>query len=187
MTLEEYREKRNFKKTGEPKDKKRSGNKRPIFVVQKHDASQLHYDLRLEIDGVLKSWAVPKGPSINPNDKRLATETEDHPLKYANFEGKIPKEEYGGGTVMVWDKGTYKNLSVHGDKEISMQEAYKNGHISFELHGKKLRGHWTLAHMKNRGDDWLLIKKEDKHSDGRVNILKEDKSVKSGKSIEEIG
>lgn len=155
-----------------------------IFVIQKHDATNLHYDLRLEIDGVLKSWAVPKGPSINPEEKRLAIETEDHPMDYAGFEGVIPEGQYGAGTVMVWDKGTFKNTTEKDGKEIPAKKAYENGHISFELKGEKLKGGFALTNFKE--DKWLLVKKEDDEADGRVNILKKDKSAKTGRTLKEI-
>jgi bifunctional non-homologous end joining protein LigD len=139
----------------------------PIFVVQKHDASHLHYDFRLEMNGVLKSWAIPKGPSLNPKDKRLAIETEDHKKSYANFEGVI-KEGYGKGTVMQWDKGTYKLVSKNSEE------------IKFILKGKKLQGEWAL--IKIRPKQWLLIKKRDEFADKKVN----EKSVKTGLTLKQI-
>lgn len=143
----------------------------PVFVVQKHDASHLHYDFRLEIDGVLKSWAIPKGPSMNPADKRLAVQTEDHKKSYANFEGVI-EEGYGKGTVMLWDKGTYKLL------EKSAKE------IKFILKGKKLQGEFALVKFRPP-KNWLLIKKKDDFATTK-DVLKQDKSIKSGKSMKEI-
>lgn len=184
MTLEKYKKKRKFSKTPEPKAKKKKSSKDPIFVIQKHDATNLHYDFRLEIDGVLKSWAVPKGPSINPEEKRLAIETEDHPMDYADFEGVIPEGQYGAGTVMVWDKGTFKNTTEKNGKEITAKKAYDHGHISFELKGKKLKGGFALTNFKE--DKWLLVKKDDDKADGRVNILKKDKSAKTGRTLKEI-
>ena len=139
----------------------------PTFTVQKHDASHLHYDFRLEMDGVLKSWAIPKGPSSNPKDKRLAIETEDHELSYAGFEGII-EEGYGKGTVMLWDKGTYKLISKSGKE------------IKFILKGKKLQGEWALVKMQ--GKNWLLIKKDDAYANKKV----DEKSVKTGKTMKEI-
>jgi bifunctional non-homologous end joining protein LigD len=136
MTLTEYRRKRNFKRSPEPQDNAAATAGRQ-FVVQKHAATRLHYDFRLELGGVLKSWAVPKGPSLDPSVKSLAVHVEDHPLSYAAFEGVIPEGEYGGGTVMVWDHGTW---APEGDPE----KAYRKGHLTFELRGKKLRGQWTL-------------------------------------------
>jgi bifunctional non-homologous end joining protein LigD len=141
MALEEYRKKRDFNVTPEPagRARRRSSGKR-IFVVQKHDASRLHYDFRLEINGVLASWAVPRGPSMNPADKRLAVRTEDHPIDYADFEGVIPEGQYGAGTVMVWDKGTYEP-----EDKLSPEEQLARGEINVLLHGKKLRGGFVLV------------------------------------------
>ena len=144
-TLDQYQERRNFSKTPEPAAtiKKRS-HKDPIFVIQKHDASHLHYDFRLEIDEVLKSWAVPKGPSTDPGTKRLAMPTDDHPLEYATFEGTIPEGEYGAGTVMVWDIGTFENIKHSKGQLIPMNQCYENGHIEIFLYGKKLKGGYAL-------------------------------------------
>jgi DNA ligase D-like protein (predicted 3'-phosphoesterase) len=186
--LDKYKGKRDFQKTSEPKafipEKK---NKEPIFVVQKHDASRLHYDFRLEIDGVLKSWAVPKGPSLNPANRRLAIETEDHPLDYANFEGIIPKNQYGGGAVMVWDKGTYRNIKKDKDgKEIKISDAYKKGQIEVQLHGKKLEGKFALIKTKSK-KQWLLIKMKDEFGSKGEEITKlKPNSSCSGKSLEDI-
>ncbi|OWV69147.1 DNA ligase [Rhizobium sp. R339] len=166
MALETYQAKRNFKLTPEPRGRKArtSGNS---FVIQKHDATRLHYDFRLEMDGVLKSWAVAKGPSLNPEDKRLAVHVEDHPLSYGDFEGIIPKGQYGGGTVIVWDRGTW---TPHGDA----RKAYQKGHMEFELDGEKLKGRWHLVRMHGRPgekrENWLLIKGDDaeaRHDGGR--------------------
>jgi bifunctional non-homologous end joining protein LigD len=147
VSLEAYRKKRDFAQTPEPpRDVRRAARRRkPIFVVQKHDASRLHYDFRLEINGVLTSWAVPKGPSMNPADKRLAVMTEDHPLEYADFEGIIPKGQYGAGTVMIWDKGWYE---LAGDASAERQLA--RGKIDMVLHRRKLRGGFTLVRTANR-------------------------------------
>ena len=155
MALEAYRKKRDFKKTNEPAGKahKKSVGKL-IFVVQKHHASHLHYDFRLEIDDVLKSWAIPKGPSLDPKDKRLAVMTEDHPLDYAKFSGVIPAGEYGAGTVEIWDHGTWEPLA---DPLIGL----KQGRLHFVLHGKKLHGTWALVAFKNEPKNWLLIKAND--------------------------
>lgn len=185
MSLKEYRKKRDFSKSGEPKGSKKKGKK--IFVVQKHDSSRLHYDFRLAINGVLKSWAVPKGPSLNPKDKRLAIETEDHPLEYEDFEGEI-EEGYGKGFVLVWDCGEYKNKSEKDDKKISIEEAYKNGAMKFDLNGEKLKGGFSLINTKFNNDkkNWLLIKERDDFSDGRVDILKRERSVLSGKKLEDF-
>jgi bifunctional non-homologous end joining protein LigD len=183
MGLTEYRRKRNFKKTPEPaaNGKRAKGNS---FVIQKHDASRLHYDFRLELDGTLKSWAVPKGPSLNPTVKSLAVQVEDHPLDYASFEGTIPKGQYGGGTVMVWDQGTWE---AEGDAE----KDFKRGKLSFELHGEKLSGRWSLVRMSGKagehGKNWLLIKSDDESANKRKNILTaEPNSVVSGRDLKEI-
>lgn len=183
MGLTEYRRKRNFKKTPEPAShgKQSRGHS---FVIQKHAASRLHYDFRLELEGTLKSWAVPKGPSLNPSVKSLAVQVEDHPLDYANFEGTIPQGQYGGGTVMVWDQGTWK---PEGDAE----KDFKHGKLSFELHGEKLSGRWSLVRMGGKaGDDgknWLLIKSDDESANKRKNILtSEPNSVISGRDLKEI-
>jgi bifunctional non-homologous end joining protein LigD len=157
MALEEYRRKRDFSKTGEPAPGKvQARNRQLSYLIQKHDATRLHYDFRLELDGVLLSWAVTKGPSLQPTDKRLAVRTEDHPLAYGSFEGTIPKGEYGGGTVMLWDRGTWE---PKGDPHAGL----KKGHLAFELHGERLKGGWDL--IRTRGDEkrenWLLIKEAD--------------------------
>lgn len=186
MSLKEYRKKRKFDRTPEPEaKKKKSPSKSPIFVIQKHDATNLHYDFRMEIDGVLKSWAVPKGPSVNPKEKRLAIETEDHPIDYADFEGIIPEGHYGAGTVMVWDKGTYKNTTEKDDKEIPAKKAYEKGHITFDLKGKKLKGGFALTRF--RENKWLLVKEDDDHADARKKPVKsEPKSAKTGRTLKEI-
>ncbi|MBA8824484.1 DNA ligase D-like protein (predicted 3'-phosphoesterase) [Saccharopolyspora lacisalsi] len=184
--LGEYRRKRNFGTTSEPRDggEKRSREERdPRFVIQKHDASSLHYDFRLEVDGVLKSWAVPKGPSIDPQDKRLAVPTEDHPLEYADFEGVIPAEEYGAGTVLVWDTGTYRHLSTHHD---DAAEALEQGRLSVWLEGQKLRGGYALTRMGRNGQ-WLLVKMKDEGADRRRKPLKrQPRSVLSGGDLADI-
>src|ERR1700752_1702572 len=160
MRLSTYHKKRDFKQTKEPKGSahKKSGFR---FVVQKHDASRLHWDFRLELGGVLKSWAVPKGPSIDPDDKRLAVRTEDHPLDYGEFEGRIPEGEYGAGGVIVWDRG---RLAAVGDPH----EGLAKGHLEFTLDGRKLKGRWHLVHMQGRDqrgkENWLLIKAEDEYA-----------------------
>ena len=159
MALERYRQKRNFRVTPEPRGKVKKRNLRELsFVVQKHAARRMHYDFRLELDGVLLSWAVPKGPSLDPNDKRLAVHVEDHPLEYGGFEGVIPAKEYGAGTVMVWDRGTWTPRT-------DAQQAYAKGHLKFQLDGEKLKGGWDLVRTRGGkyGDDksWLLIKESD--------------------------
>ncbi len=155
MSLEKYRKKRDFKRSAEPFGSIKK-NKQLIYIIQKHAASHLHYDLRLELNGVLKSWAIPKGPSLDSSIKRLAVHVEDHPIEYAKFEGIIPKGEYGGGTVMLWDVGTW--ICETADANF----AYKKGHLSFILKGKKLKGAWNLVRIKNNPKSWLFIKAKDK-------------------------
>jgi len=189
MATGDYAAKRDFERTPEPEGgKRRKGGERPIFVIQEHDASSLHYDFRLEVDGVLKSWAVPKGPSTNPREKRLATPTEDHPLDYAAFEGVIPEGEYGAGTVLVWDTGAYENISEQDGEPIEAADALEKGHLSVRLFGKKLEGGYTLVRMGDEADaDWLLIKMRDDDTDARRNpVSTEPESVLSGRTIEAI-
>ena len=186
MSLTEYKKKRSFNETPEPDGGKASG-KELRFVIQKHDASHLHYDFRLEMDGVLKSWAVPKGPSTDPEVKRLAMMVEDHPYDYRNFEGIIPKGQYGGGTVIVWDEGTYTAAEpVEGDlkrQEKHLLKQLHSGKIKFVLHGKKLKGEFALVKAYGRGENsWLLMKLEDKYAK-KEDILLKDKSVVSKKTI----
>lgn len=168
-SMKNYREKRDFSHTPEPTwDMEKSTGKKPIFVIQKHDASRLHYDFRIEVDGVLKSWAVPKGPSTDPKVKRLAVPTEDHPLAYAGFEGTIPEGQYGGGTVMVWDTGTYRNLREEkkGAGHAGMPEAIRDGRIEIWLEGKKLKGGYALIRTGMSGDEkWLMIKMKDSEAE----------------------
>jgi bifunctional non-homologous end joining protein LigD len=197
VALEEYERKRKFSETPEPPPKlgKGKGNR---FVVQRHRATRLHYDFRLEMQGVLKSWAVPKGPSLNPGDKRLAMEVEDHPVSYFHFEGIIPEGNYGAGTVMVWDVGTWEPLSpvpVNGEyvpgTEADAIAMLKKGDLKFRLHGKRLNGDYALIHMKARrpgskGNEWLMIKKHDKYVDQKFDIDKYDKSVLSNQTIAQI-
>ena len=187
--LNEYREKRDFSETIEPSGGGKKGSEKRIFVIQEHDASNLHYDLRLEVDGVLKSWAVPKGPSTDPSEKRLALNTEDHPLEYADFEGTIPEDQYGGGTVIVWDGGTHDNIreEKQGEKK-SMSESFEEGKIEVRLHGKKLRGGYVLIRTGREGTEkWLIKKMKDKAADARRNpVSTEPESILSGKNIGEI-
>jgi len=187
--LREYKRKRNFRKTSEPSDAggRRGGGRR--FVIQKHDASRLHYDFRLEIDGVLVSWAVPKGPSTDPGDKRLAVQTEDHPLGYIDFEGVIPEGEYGAGTVLVWDTGTYRNLNARkGPHSRSMEDSLDSGLIEVSLEGEKLQGGYALKRTRGGSKPrWLLIKMKDEHADARRRPTStEPESVISGKTLDEI-
>jgi bifunctional non-homologous end joining protein LigD len=184
--LSTYRKKRDFEKTEEPSGKvKVAPSKRPRFVIQKHAATRLHYDLRLEFGGVFKSWAVTRGPSLDPHDKRLAVEVEDHPLDYGDFEGTIPKGQYGGGTVQLWDRGYWESDNPEG--------GFKKGDLKFNLHGEKLHGSWVLVRMRHdrnggKGTNWLLIKHRDEYArEGKENdILEEDRSVASGRSIKQI-
>jgi bifunctional non-homologous end joining protein LigD len=187
--LSKYRAKRDFTKTAEPSGKtKIASSEKRRFVIQKHAARQLHYDLRLELDGVFKSWAVTRGPSLDPKDKRLAVEVEDHPLDYGDFEGTIPEGEYGGGTVLLWDRGYWE---PEGDK--TPEEALADGDFKFTLEGKRLHGSWVLVRMKGdkfggKRTNWLLIKHRDDYAvDGDAGaILEEDRSVASGRSMETI-
>jgi bifunctional non-homologous end joining protein LigD len=183
MALEQYNKKRRFNATPEPPGKLERGEQHR-FVVQKHRASHLHYDFRLEMDGVLKSWAVPKGPSLDPGDKRLAMQVEDHPVSYFHFEGKIPEGNYGAGTVMVWDTGTWQPL---GDEHAMLNK----GDLKFQLSGEKLKGEFVLAKMRSRrpgskGTEWLLIKKKDDGMKPGFNIDKLDYSVLTKRSLSEI-
>jgi DNA ligase D-like protein (predicted 3'-phosphoesterase) len=153
----------------------------PRFVIQKHAASSLHYDFRLEADGTLKSWAVPKGPSTDPREKRLAMQVEDHALDYGDFEGRIPEGSYGAGAVIVWDTGSYRSLN----EEVPVEKALADGHLGFWLEGEKLRGGWTLQHVEGRR--WLLIKRRDDEADARRNpVSTQPESVLSGRTIEEL-
>src|SRR5215213_3316172 len=183
--LRTYWKKRDFGKTAEPRGK--TGRQKGFgYIIQKHAATRLHYDLRLELDGVMLSWAVTRGPSLVPGDKRLAIHVEDHPIEYNKFEGTIPKGEYGGGTVMIWDRGQW---FPEGDARRGMQK----GHLDFRLEGEKLQGRWHLVRMHKRPgerqESWLLIKSDDEAARRRTDpdILEEEaKSVVSGRSIEEI-
>lgn len=189
-TEKEYQAKRDFNKTSEPKEGGKRTSESPIFVIQKHDATNLHYDFRLEIGGTLKSWSVPKGPSTDPRVKRMAIPTEDHPMAYAHFEGTIPKGQYGGGTVMIWDNGEFENLKKDKDgNEISLEESYKMGTVEVNLKGKKVYGGYALIKMKsgNMKGNWLLTKMKDDKADARRNpVNTETKSVVSGRSLKEI-
>lgn len=180
--LQRYRKKRNFKITSEPSDKPQVGRrKEPMFVVQKHDATRLHYDFRLEAEGVLKSWAVPKGPSTDPQDKRLAMPTEDHPIAYGGFEGVIPEGQYGAGPVIVWDTGSYENLS-----DLPVGEALRKGHLKFRLKGRKLQGAFALTRTAVKPAKWLLVKMRDADA-ARGDITKKaPDSVLTGRSIDDV-
>jgi len=197
MSLTLYKKKRSFKKTPEPAGKKRSSSKSKLrFVVQKHDATQLHYDFRLEMEGVLKSWAVPKGPSLNPDDKRLAMMVEDHPYDYRTFEGTIPEGNYGAGTVMVWDEGVYEAMGYDDestkDQEKILLAELKKGDVKIVLHGEKLKGAFALVKIqksvssgKTGENAWLLIKKKDDAA-SETDITKKDKSVRTKRSLAQI-
>ena len=187
MGLDRYREKRDFDATPEPgvtagRSKGRS------FVIQKHDARSLHYDFRLEVEGVLKSWAVPKGPSTDPSDKRLAMMTEDHPLEYGGFEGVIPAGNYGAGPVIVWDRGTYSNLTRKKGGEVPIAEAIEQGHASVWLEGEKIRGGYALTRVaRGRKERWILVKIRDDAADARRNpVSTQPESVLSGRKIEDL-
>jgi bifunctional non-homologous end joining protein LigD len=188
MSLQTYRAKRRFERTPEPAGKPRRGHGSLRFVVQKHEASRLHYDFRLELDGALKSWAVPKGPSLNPADKRLAIMVEDHPLDYRKFEGTIPEGNYGAGTVMVWDEGTYEPVEAW-DRAANIKrvrEELEGGHLRFILHGHKLQGQFSLVKLKRgKGNEWLLFKHRDDFS-GDEDVLEQDRSAVSRRTLEQI-
>jgi DNA ligase D-like protein (predicted 3'-phosphoesterase) len=186
--LKTYRRKRDFKTTPEPSGKRTArSSKRPIFVIQKHDATRLHYDFRIEAAGVLKSWAIPKGPSTNPKDKRLAMPTEDHPMEYGKFEGVIPEGEYGAGPVIVWDLGTYRNLSEKSGQEVPIEQALRQGRVKIWLEGKKLTGGYALTRIGTTPPRWLLVKMNDSETDTKRDIATtEPRSVLTRKTIEEI-
>lgn len=185
-----YRAKRDFGRTPDPEgagDSAGGGGRR--FVIQRHAASSTHFDVRLEVDGVLKSWAVPKGPSTDPSEPRLAIRTEDHPLAYADFEGVIPEDEYGGGTVMVWDRGTYRNLRARkGPESLDMEGSLRGGQIEVWLEGEKLRGGYVLKRLQG-GENarWLLIKMDDEGADARRNPTStQNRSVATGRTMHAI-
>ncbi|MCL5985865.1 MAG: DNA ligase [Actinobacteria bacterium] len=189
MTLREYQRKRKFDETPEPEGEQNGGGESPVFVVQKHRSSHLHYDFRLEVGGVLKSWAIPKGLSLNPKQKHLAVMVEDHPLDYKDFEGVITEGNYGAGTVMIWDRGTYRIPMLFGKQEIEkkINSGLAGGHITFILNGQKLRGEFALVRLRKSKEDnaWLLIKKNDEFA-SEVDITEDDRSVLSGRSLDEI-
>jgi bifunctional non-homologous end joining protein LigD len=188
--LSKYQSMRDFAATPEPAGKKvlRKPPQKLIFVVQKHHASHLHYDFRLEMEGVLKSWAVPKGPSYDPTTKRLAMMTEDHPYAYASFEGVIPEGNYGAGNVIIWDNGAWELLEESGTDPVA---ALKKGSLKFRLHGKKLFGEWALVQLKGRSprnNEWLLIKHRDQYASRTVDVTEEAPfSIVSGRDVEEVG
>ncbi|MDN6161352.1 MAG: hypothetical protein L0I79_01140, partial [Atopostipes sp.] len=183
--LKDYKEKRNLQESSEPRANQKESDHFLRFVIQHHDASSDHYDFRLEWNGILLSWAVPKGPSFNPSDKRLAIQVEDHPLDYRNFEGTIPEDQYGGGTVMIWDEGFWE---ISGDQAI--EESLADGNLKFKLEGKRLKGHWTLVRWDSQSDDeqenWLLIKEKDDRAKDNPGIEDFTTSVRTGRTMSEI-
>src|SRR5882672_822588 len=195
--LTEYRRKRDFGRTQEPSGEVTSAPARPgrlRFVIQKHAARNLHFDLRLELEGVMKSWAVPKGPSMDPSVKRLAMQVEDHPIDYNTFEGSIPKGEYGGGTVMLWDRGTYSSDTAASpeEEEDAIREGLKRGDLKITFHGERLHGSYALIRMKFARDgsssrpQWLLIKHRDEFASNRDVVAENMTSVETGRTMEEI-
>lgn len=194
-SLSEYRRKRDFSRTAEPAGgaAKRAPRGTLRFVIQKHAATRLHFDLRLELDGVMKSWAVPKGPSLDPGERRLAMQVEDHPIEYNTFEGIIPAGEYGGGTVMLWDRGTYTASEADdADATSALRRGYHSGRLKITFHGKRLRGGYTLVRMRPRDEDagkpaWLFIKERDEHADpARDIVAEEDTSIATHRTMEQI-
>lgn len=183
MTLDTYHQKRDFKKTPEPFGKKKATYPHLLYVIQKHAASHLHYDLRLQFNGVLKSWAIPKGPSLDPNTKRLAVEVEDHPIEYGTFEGIIPKGQYGGGTVMLWDKGEWE------PQDDDPEKAFRAGNVTFLLKGKRLKGLWKLIRTNMGPKSWLLLKLEDKYArdENEYNVTEaEQRSIATNRTMDAI-
>lgn len=188
MDLSKYNQKRDFDSTTEPKGEIEKSNNELIFVVQKHAASHLHYDFRLEMDGLLKSWAIPNGPSMNPKEKRLAIMVENHPMEYKNFEGTIPEGNYGAGTVIVWDTGNYTLVDSQNEEKIEekFKGALQKGNLSFILNGEKLKGEFALVRLKElKRNAWLLIKKEDQYT-SKTDVLKKNKSVISNLTLDEM-
>jgi DNA ligase D-like protein (predicted 3'-phosphoesterase) len=186
--LRAYREKRDFSRTPEPKGSASGRVGKPRFVVQLHRATTLHYDFRIQVGSVMKSWAVPKGPSLDPKVKRLAVATEDHPLDYQTFEGAIPEGEYGAGTVIVWDAGTYRNITERDGRAVPVEEGLRSGHIAVWLDGKKLKGGFALTRLRRAGQDvWLLVKMADSEAaPGRDITGTEPRSVRTGRTLEEV-
>jgi DNA ligase D-like protein (predicted 3'-phosphoesterase) len=186
--LEAYRARRRSGRSPEPTGRRRASRKPPIFVIQEHQASTHHFDFRIEVDGVLKSWAVPKGPSTDPRDKRLAVAVEDHPLDYADFEGVIPEDEYGGGAVIVWDRGTYDNLTEKDGRLQPVAEALEHGHLIIALHGQKLAGGYVLQRIGGGAQPkWLLVKTRDDEADARRRpVSTRPRSVLSGRTVKQV-
>jgi len=186
--LKTYHKKRDLTTSPEPKAIVASKKTDNIFVIQKHSASRLHYDLRLAFEGVLKSWTIPKGPSFNPSEKRLAVHVEDHPMDYKDFEGIIPESSYGGGTVMVWDRGTYQNIKQKDGQLIPFRQCLENGTIEIFLYGEKIEGGYALVRMGDaHSNQWLLIKMRDEYASARKNpVNTKNKSVKTGRTMTQI-
>jgi DNA ligase D-like protein (predicted 3'-phosphoesterase) len=184
-SLKNYKDKRNFDRTPEPKGdvQRQLHSPFPIFVIQKHDATALHYDVRLEMDGILKSWAVPKGPSMNPQDKRLAVQTEDHPIEYAEFEGVIPEGQYGAGPCIIWDIGVFTNI-----RDKSLEASLEEGKIEVHLYGQKITGAFALIRRsKSESNQWLLVKMRDRHASSNFSpVASEPASIISGRTIEQM-
>ena len=171
--LGKYAAKRNFNVTSEPEGKKTSMHEKPIFVIQKHHARSLHYDFRIETEGVLASWAIPKGPSMDPAVRRLAVQTEDHPMEYADFEGVIPEGEYGAGTVIVWDNGIFENISEKDGKAVTIRETIEKGHVSIVIAGHKLKGSFSLVRTNmGKQPQWLFMKLKDPYAEPGSDITK---------------
>jgi len=187
-SLEAYRRRRDRRKTPEPAGRRGSAGKWPRFVVQEHQARTHHFDFRLEVDGVLKSWAVPKGPSTDPREKRLAMPVEDHSLDYALFEGVIPEGQYGAGAVVVWDRGSYDHLTEQDGERKPVAKALEDGHLVIRLHGEKLRGGYALQRVAEGKDErWLLIKLKDEAADARRRpTTSQPRSVLSGRTVEDL-
>ena len=193
MSAKEYERKRDFDRTPEPRGdgRRRKKGRWPLFVIQQHDATAMHFDFRLEAEGALKSWAIPKGPSLDPRDKRLAMPTEDHPLGYVDFEGVIPKGEYGAGPVIIWDRGVYENRSVDKrGREIPVSEAVELGSVKVYLHGHKISGGFGLVRMGSRPgerESWLLVKERDSEADARRKPAStQPESVVSGRTLKQV-
>lgn len=189
-SLDEYLSKRDFASTPEPdaSDKRPTNGNGHLFVIQEHDATSHHFDFRLQVGDVLRSWAVPKGPSTDPRERRLAIPTEDHPLGYADFEGVIPQGQYGGGTVLVWDAGQYHGLETDdGGSPLPLEQQLEQGHATFWLEGSKLKGGYALIRNGSYNDRWLLVKMDDDEADARRNpVNTEPESILSGRSLAEI-
>jgi DNA ligase D-like protein (predicted 3'-phosphoesterase) len=186
--LERYLAKRDFAVTSEPTGGEGNAGRSPTFVIQQHAARRMHYDVRLEVDGVLASWAVPRGPSYDPQAKRLAARTEDHPMDYAGFEGIIPKGEYGGGSVIVWDAGIFHNLTGDRRGDIRpMAEGLEGGHVKVWLEGEKLQGAWAFTRIDKDKDDWLMVKVNDVTADPELDVVADRaESVLTGRTVDDV-